>query len=69
MTSPDPTEIRALRNSAGLTQTQFGALLHCALRTVQDWEGGQAKMPPGLWELARMKIKHRRLWEMGIADL
>lgn len=54
--TPSPENIRALRESAGLTQTQFGALFHGTLRAVQDYEGGQRRMHPGLFELAQLKI-------------
>ena len=49
--SPSPQEIRARRASAGLTQTAAAALIHSSKRTWQDWEGGIARMHPGLWEL------------------
>ena len=55
--NPSPESIRALREAAGLTQTAFGVEMHSGLRTVQDWESGQSRMHPGLWELAQGKIK------------
>ena len=55
--NPSPDAIKALRESAGLTQTDFGVEMHSGLRTVQDWESGQSRMHPGLWELAQGKIK------------
>lgn len=55
---PNPThhEIRATRRKAGLTQTEAGALIHTPLHTWQQWESGEHKMHPGLWELWRLKI-------------
>ena len=53
--NPSPESIRALREAAGLTQTAFGVEMHSGLRTVQDWESGQSRMHPGLWELATLK--------------
>lgn len=48
---PTPTEIRVARLSAGLTQTQAGALVVASCRSWQQWEAGQVKMHPGLWRL------------------
>lgn len=53
--NPPPESIRALREAAGLSQTAFGVEVHSGLRTVQDWESGQRRMHPGLWELATIK--------------
>lgn len=55
MKHPQPAEIIALREAASLTQTQAGELVHSALRTWQQWERGDRKMHPGLWELFQIK--------------
>jgi len=55
MVEPDPAEILAARRAAGLTQTAAAALVHSALRTWQQWEAGDRRMHPGLWELFRFK--------------
>ena len=52
---PEPDEIRAARAAAGLTQTEAGDLVHASLRTWQQWEAGDRKMPPGLFELFKLK--------------
>ena len=52
---PKPSEIAAARAAAGLTQTEAAERIHGKLRTWQDYEGGQRKMHPGLWELFRLK--------------
>lgn len=54
---PAPAEIRAARQVAGLTQTQAGALVHSVCRTWQQWEAGDRKMHPGLWELFCIKTE------------
>jgi DNA-binding transcriptional regulator YiaG len=54
---PAPEDIRAARLAAGLTQTAAGELLHTALRTWQQWEAGDRKMHPAVWELFRIKSK------------
>ncbi|MGV6474566.1 helix-turn-helix domain-containing protein [Azotobacter vinelandii] len=53
---PNPTEIKAAREAAGLSQTAAAALVYSGLRTWQQWEAGDRKMHPGLWELFRLKI-------------
>lgn len=52
--SPTPTQIRKLRGE--LTQEAAGALVKVARRTWQDWEAGARKMPPGLWDLALLRL-------------
>lgn len=54
--SPDPVEIRAAREAAGLSQAAAAALVHSGLRTWQQWEAGDRRMHPGLWELFQLKI-------------
>ncbi|TQE91139.1 MAG: helix-turn-helix domain-containing protein [Spiribacter salinus] len=53
--SPDPSEIRAARLAAGLTQRQAGELIGGTLRTWQDWEYGRRNMPSAKWELFVIK--------------
>lgn len=55
--NPAPEEIRAAREAAGLSQTAAGALLYRSLRNWQQWEGGERRMDPALWELFRIKIR------------
>lgn len=54
--NPKPAEIRALRESAGLSRDEFAALVHTSRRGLEKWETGERKMHPGLWELARRKL-------------
>ncbi|MFA9439423.1 helix-turn-helix domain-containing protein [Uliginosibacterium sp. sgz301328] len=53
--NPDPIEVRAAREAAGLTQTQAAELIHGTLRAWQEWEAGNRRMHPGLWELFCIK--------------
>lgn len=53
--SPAPADIRAARERAGLTQADAAERIHGKLRTWEDWEGGRAKMHPGLFELFLIK--------------
>jgi DNA-binding transcriptional regulator YiaG len=53
--NPTPAEIRAARESAGLTQTEAAELIYCNLRTWQQWEHNDRRMHPAFWELFRIK--------------
>ena len=55
-TSPTASDLKAFRITAGLTQTEAGALVGAALRTWQAWEAGDRKMPAPKWELFCMKV-------------
>lgn len=52
--NPKPDQVRKLREDMQLTQTAFGELLYSSLRAVQDWEGGQRRMPALAWEYASL---------------
>lgn len=52
---PSPAEIRQARELAGLSQTIAANLIYRTLRNWQQWEGGERKMDPALWELFRLK--------------
>lgn len=54
--NPAPADIRAARESAGMTQTQAAALIHGTLRSWQAYEAGDRRLHPGLWELFRLKL-------------
>lgn len=56
--NPSPEEVRAAREAAGLTQTAAAALVHATCRNWQQWEAGDRRMHPGLWELFRAKSRH-----------
>nr|WP_081462162.1 transcriptional regulator [Alicycliphilus denitrificans] len=53
--SPTAAAIRAAREAASLTQSEAASIVHSALRSWQQWEAGDRKMHPGLWELFRIK--------------
>lgn len=62
-TAPKPTEIRAAREAAGLTQTAAAVLVYSTLRTWQDWEAEgdtNRRMHPAIWELWQIKTAHLR---------
>ncbi|MGV8823018.1 hypothetical protein [Methylibium petroleiphilum] len=53
--NPTPEQIRAARSAAGLTQEQARELIYASLRAWEQWEAGDARMHPGLWELFLIK--------------
>jgi putative transcriptional regulator len=52
---PAPAQVKEARAQTGLTQTDAGRTIHAALRTWQEWEAGDSKMHPGLFELFLLK--------------
>ena len=59
--NPAPAEVRAARESAGLTQAQAAALVYASLRNWQQWEQAEGsnarRMHPAIWELFRRKAQ------------
>lgn len=53
--NPTPAQIVAAREKAGLTQTAAGEIIRGTLRGWQNYESGERRMHPGLWELFRIK--------------
>lgn len=51
MNNPTPQEIAAARTHAGQTTTEAAAEVHAAVRTWQQWESGDRKMPRAAWDL------------------
>jgi putative transcriptional regulator len=52
---PEPAEIRKARERAEMTQTEAGQLVRSSMRAWQQWEAGERRMHPGLWELFQIK--------------
>ena len=59
-TCPTPSDLKAFRIGADLTQTEAGALVGAALRTWQSWEAGDRKMPAPKWELFCLKVSAKK---------
>lgn len=55
MKTPTPQQIKETRLNAGLTQTQAAKLIHCGLRTWQQWEAGDRSIHLAMWELFLIK--------------
>ena len=53
--NPTPTEVKAAREAAALTQAAAAAVIHCTLNTWQKWESGDSRMHPAFWELFKIK--------------
>ena len=54
-----PSEIRSARLALGLTQKEFGDMLHASLKAVQAWEYGQRNMTAATEELLKIKLKEK----------
>jgi len=58
MTAPQPSEVRALRASLGLSQSQVVARLPgITLRTWQAWEHGTRNCPLAKWHYVCQVLK------------
>jgi len=53
--NPRPDEIIGMRINAGLTQQQAAEIVYSGLRTWQQWEAGDRRMHPAIWELFLLK--------------
>ena len=53
--TPDPSEIKAAREAAGLSATEAATLLHTSYRAWKQWEDGDRRMHPAFWELFAIK--------------
>jgi len=65
MNNPTPTEIKAARLAAGLTQTEAAKVVYVQLLAWQRWESEETvpthrTMPASTWELFLIKTKGMR---------
>ena len=58
--NPPPDTIRAAREVAGMTQAQAGAVVYSSMRAWQQWEAGERRMHPAIWELYVTKVFYNR---------
>lgn len=54
------SEIKALRESTGLTQRAFAELLGIPKRSIENWESGVSKPPEYLVRLIRFYLENRK---------
>lgn len=59
--NPNRDDIVKIRTNAQLTQKQAADLVFSGLRTWQQWEAGDRRMHPGIWELFLIKTKQKTL--------
>jgi DNA-binding transcriptional regulator YiaG len=59
--NPSSEGIKAARAAAGLTQPGAADVIYSTVRTWQDWESGQRRMHPGLFELFVLKTTSANL--------
>ncbi|MDD2978141.1 helix-turn-helix domain-containing protein [Aquabacterium sp.] len=62
--TPTPAQIRAARESAGLSQEAAAALIHKTRSAWAQWEARESAsnhraMDPAFWELFLLKIKQK----------
>jgi DNA-binding XRE family transcriptional regulator len=66
--NPKPAEVKMARNTAGLSQTAAGEMVHVNCQTWQQWENDpilpsgeknptHRRMHPAFWELFQIKVK------------
>jgi DNA-binding transcriptional regulator YiaG len=54
---PDPEEIRAARQTSGLTQAQAAELIYSSAQAWKQWETGRNRMHPAFWRLFKLLAK------------
>lgn len=58
--NPNPQQIRDLRESHKLTQTEAAALVFTTQRNWAMWEAGDSRMHPAFWQLFSLKCQMQR---------
>lgn len=53
--NPTPSEVIEARKAAGMTQSEAAQAVRGTMRAWQEWEAGNRRMHPGLWELFGIK--------------
>ena len=57
---PNAEELKAFRQSHGLTQAQIAALCHMKTRTYERYEQGRSPIPLVYWELLLLKLDKKQ---------
>lgn len=55
-----PAEVRKARLALGLTQKEFGDMLHASLKAVQAWEYGQRNMTGATEALLKIRMQEKK---------
>lgn len=58
--NPTPEQVAEARKAAGMTQSEAAQAVRGTMRAWQEWEAGNRRMHPGLWELFRIKLASRK---------
>lgn len=58
--NPSPNAVRELRESFGMSRTEFAKLVFASPKSVQSWEYGTRRMPKSTWALANILLAARR---------
>ena len=61
--------IKELRASTGMTQSEFGKYFNIPMRTIQNWEGGKRNCPKYLVELIEYKLEKEILTMKEVTNL
>jgi putative transcriptional regulator len=55
--NPTPAQVLAARTASGRTQRAAAALIYRTERNWQQWESGERRMDPALFELFALKAR------------
>lgn len=64
MKSPSASQIAAARLAAILRPTDAGRLVHVNYATWRQWEAGERRMLPAVWELFCIKTNQKTGWDI-----
>jgi len=59
--NPAPVDIIVARKAAGMTQTAAASIVYSSCRSWQQWEAGDRRMHPAVWELFKIKVEEDKL--------
>lgn len=54
--SPEPADVKTLREDSGLSQSAVAELLDVDISAYQRWESGQTSMPGAAWQLMQLCV-------------
>lgn len=53
--APSPEAIQTAREATGLTEAEAGGIVYSSTRDWQQWESGEKRLHPAIWELFCLK--------------
>ena len=66
--NPAPIDIIVARKAAGMTQTAASDLVYSSCRSWQQWEAGDRRMHPAVWELFKIKVEEQKVISLKEKD-